>query len=161
LSYLSGGWQRQLVADITITIAHQHRYELRLDGFVFLTSGSAVNIGGNQGHAQAGSISQASFTTVAVMWGGGDLIVNADSAFSTQDAVIVAVLDATTRTPLTGYGAADSLPFAGMNQTACIWSWGADHQTMSALVGKAVRFEVELTGGARLYSLRGRFAAIV
>ena len=148
-------------------------YELRLDGFVYLTCGGDTHVGydthvgdgqgcdQDQDHDQATRISTVSFTTVPVKWGSGDLIVNADAASSAQDMVAVAVLDADTRTALPGYGAADSLVFVGTNQTMCEWSWSGGHRTMGALAGKAVRFEVELAGGARLYSLRGIFAVIV
>ncbi len=117
-------------------------YELRFDGFVYLA-------------AESGS-PEASFTTRAIKWREGDLLVNADAAHSAQDAVTVAVLDGSTRQTIPEFSSSNSLGFAGKNATAQAWSWRGN-QTMGSLAGKVVRFEVTLSGTARLYSLRGQF----
>ena len=121
-------------------------YELRRDGFVYV----AADEGSFSGGARLG--------TVPVTWRGGDLLVNVDASHSAGDGVVVAVLDAATGKALPGFEAANSLAFVGRNETAQVWSWGGGRRrAMGALAGKAVRFEVSLAGGARLYSLRGEF----
>ena len=118
-------------------------YEIRMDGFVYLVADEKSRV--------------ASFSTVPVKWRGGELLVNADASHSADDGVTVAVLDEMTGVALPGYEAANSLTFVGRNETAQVWSWHGGSHAMSALVGKAIRFEVALRGGARLYSLRGKF----
>lgn len=120
-------------------------YELRRDGFVYVTADDKI-----QGRG-------AIFSTVPVQWRGGELLVNADASHSANDSVRVAVLDETTGVAVPGYEAVNSLAFVGKNETAQVWSWGGGRHTMSSLVGKAIRLEVALAGGARLYSLRGKF----
>jgi hypothetical protein len=65
-------------------------------------------------------------------------------------------LDVATGVAISGYGAADSLIFTARNETGVVWSWGK--RAMGALKGQRVRFGVELSGGAQLYSLRGHFS---
>ena len=116
-------------------------YELRIDGFVYLTVDSGAP--------------NAMFTTRAVRWREGDLLLNADASHSAHDAVTVAVLDGSTGQVIPEFSSTNSLGFVGKNATAQAWSWS--NQTMGNLAGKTVRFEVTLTGAARLYSLRGQF----
>jgi hypothetical protein len=118
-------------------------YEIRMDGFVYLVADEKSRV--------------ASFSTVPVKWRGGELLVNADASHSADDGVTVAVLDEMTGVALPGYEAANSSAFVGRNETAQVWSWHGGSHAMSALVGKVIRFEVALRGGARLYSLRGKF----
>ena len=54
-----------------------------------------------------------------------------------------------------GYGESDGAVFRG-NDTAVAWVWSAGG--MGALAGKEVAIAVTLSRGARLYSIRGRFA---
>ena len=118
-------------------------YELRLDGFVYLSSNASD--GGN-----------ASLTTKVISWRGGDLLINADAKRSAGSSVSVGVLDKSGAV-IPGYGPADAPAFTG-NSSAFAWAW-AGGRKMAALKGRAVAISVTLTGGARLYSIRGDFSA--
>eukprot|EP01051_Picozoa_sp_SAG22_P001282 SAG22_NODE_49_length_24620_cov_80.053587_2_plen_364_part_00 len=121
-------------------------YELRLDGFTYLSSASDVG----------GATSNASLVTKAVGWQGGDLLINADARRSPGSSVSVGILD-NTGAEIPGYGLLDAPAFSG-NSTMFAWVWGGGRR-MSALEGREVAISVALTGGARLYSIRGHFTA--
>ena len=122
-------------------------YELRRDGFVFITAKR-----------------QGSVRTRPLRWLGGNLLLNAEcNATEGHDGRVgelrIAVLNATgppsAWTELPGFGDADAIPFRG-NATAATtrWTTGAN---ISHLTGQTVAFSVTLAEGARLYSLRGDF----
>jgi hypothetical protein len=123
-------------------------YELRLDGFVFLSANVSddTNVGAS------------TMTTKPITWKGGDLLINADAKRSPRSGVSVGVLDAKTGAAIQGYGPADAPTFTG-NITAFAWAWGG--KRMSALKGREVAISVALWGEARLYSIRGHFDAAV
>jgi hypothetical protein len=120
-------------------------YELRLDGFVFLSS-------------NASDSADANLTTKMITWHGGDLLINADAKLSARSSVSVGVLDGTTGAAIPGYGLADAPAFRG-NSTGVAWEWGGGRK-MAALVGRELAIAVSLSGEARLFSIRGRFAPV-
>ena len=115
-------------------------YELRLDGFVYLTT--------------THKNSKAILTTQTIKWVGGDLLINADAMRSPLSSIAVGVVDGKTGKAVPGYGLNDAKAFRG-NSTAHAWVWSRGN--MSAFIGTDVAINVRITGGARLYSIRGMF----
>lgn len=114
-------------------------YQLRRDGFVFAAAASPAD--------------GASFITVPIGWGSGELAVNADC--SGGGSVTVTVLDTGRGGELPGFGVADAMAVTGNITDATVtWKTGAK---MAGLAGKTVSLQVRLQGDAKLYSLRGAF----
>ena len=102
-------------------------------------------------------LASASLITKAILWRGGDLLINADAKRSAGSAVSVGILDPS-GTTISGYEIASAPAFTG-NSTAVAWVWSGGKR-MDSLTGRHVAISVTLTGGARLYSLRGDFASL-
>jgi hypothetical protein len=113
-------------------------YRLRRDGFVYLESANGTGTVG----------------TVALLWKGGQLEVNAQSP---NGRVRVRVTDPKGE-PLAGYDFGDCEPLTG-DETAWQPKW-KNGKTMGMLGTRTLRLEIELTS-ARLYALRGRFTPLV
>jgi len=113
-------------------------YKLRRDGFVYLESANGTGTVG----------------TVALLWKGGELEVNAQSP---NGRVRVRVTDPKGE-PLAGYDFGDCEPLTG-DETAWQPKW-KNGKTMGMLGTRTLRLEIELTS-ARLYALRGRFTPLV
>lgn len=113
-------------------------YKLRRDGFVYLESANGMGTVG----------------TVALLWKGGELEVNAQSP---NGRVRVRVTDPKGE-PLSGYDFGDCEPLTG-DETAWQPKW-KNGKTMGLLGTRTLRLEIELTS-ARLYALRGRFTPLV
>lgn len=114
-------------------------YQLRRDGFVYVTAADAAT--------------PASLTINPIVWGGGNLTINADC--SVGGSVLVAVADAKTGHELPGFGIADSVPMvSNTTNAAASWKQGA---SIATLAGKTISLVVKLEGNAKLYSLRGNF----
>jgi hypothetical protein len=113
-------------------------YKLRRDGFVYLESANGLGVMG----------------TVALLWKGGELEVNAQAP---HGQVRVRVTD-TLGAPLAGYDFEDCDPLKTDN-VAWKPTW-KNGRTLDSLGTRTLRIEVELTS-ARLYALRGRFAPLI
>ena len=89
-------------------------------------------------------------------WNSGDLSINADTTVETGDAgagaVQISIVHEGHRTP-----SAPSVPFHG-NETDATVEWPSSEAGVASAKGKVIQLRVELTGAARLYSLRGDFA---
>lgn len=118
-------------------------FELRSDGFSFASAADGLS---------------GSFVSAPITWNGGELSINADclAAMSPSDlttrqpgSVTIAVVEE-------GHRAPSSHPFAGNETNATVfWPGGG---RMSSLAGKVVQLEVQLSGAAQLYALRGDFS---
>ena len=116
---------------------------------------SASDASRASGSGSAG-LASASLITKAILWRGGNLLINADAKRSEGSAVSVGILDPS-GTTIPGYECSGGT-FTG-NSTAVAWVWSGGKR-MDSLTGRHVAISVTLTGGARLYSLRGDFASL-
>ena len=114
-------------------------YRIRKDGFSYVRSrgGSGVGVVGTRG----------------MRWGGGPLELNVDAG--SAGSVRVAVSDEYGKRPLRGMSFENSAPFRG-DDVAFRPSWGGNGGT-APKPGENVSVQVELSGTARLYAVRGRF----
>lgn len=119
-------------------------YELRRDGFVFVTPAGA---GAGAGSASSTS---ASLVTRPLGWRGGELSVNADCAMPGAE-LRLSVRDVE-GAQLAGYDAV----LRGCNETAAAVAW-ASGATMAALAGRNVSLAATLVGQVKLFALRGDF----
>jgi hypothetical protein len=121
-------------------------WSLRVDGFVALTTPPVS--------------SSSLAVTKAVVWLGGDVLINVDCSVGTAASVTVAVLDPATGLPIDGFAPSDAVPLSGPGGDELRWSpaWTSG-RTLNELAGQRLAFSIELTGGARVYALRGAFTA--
>lgn len=117
---------------------------LRVDGFAALSTPTAD------------SASAATAVTVSLMWLGGDLLVNADCSASAGASVRVSVLNPATGLPVQGFAPADAVPLQGPSGDELRWvpTWTTG-RSLAELAGDTIALRVDLTGGARVYALRG------
>ena len=123
-------------------------YQLRRDGFVYVSASDAA----------ADAASTASFTTKPLVWGKGELKINADcsSGGGAIARLLISVLDSNDGKEVVGFGKADAIPVMHSNSTnsTATWSSGA---AIASLAGKSIALHVQLDGTAKLYALRGLF----
>lgn len=121
---------------------------LRVDGFVAMTTPTAD------------TASTAAALTVGLVWTGGDMLVNADCTAGGGASVRVSVLDPATGLPVQGFAPADAVPLQGPSGDELRWvpTWTSG-RTLAELAGDALAFRIDLTGGARVYALRGALRA--
>jgi hypothetical protein len=104
--------------------------------------------------------------TRTLLWGGGDLVVNTNASGS-AGRIVAQVSDQYGVAPLKGFSFTESEPLSGAFDNA---SWhprwrtsadGRDDHGMAAIaIGTNITVQLQLDGGAQLWSVRGRFVPL-